>query len=136
MLEIPLSAFAAAHSDGAIVVDVREPGEYVTGHVPGATLVPMGQVVSRMSELPKDMPIYLICAKVDTEAEQSLAASAQITSIPTLMGFREGILVFSQPGALPAASLEEVIAGIRGLDMDDIRAKIAERSTEPAPAGS
>jgi len=60
MLEVPLSAFAAAHSDGAIVVDVREPGEYVTGHVPGATLVPMGQVVSRMSELPKDMPIYLI----------------------------------------------------------------------------
>ena len=78
----------------------------------------------------------IICAKVDTEAEQSLAASAQITSIPTLMGFREGILVFSQPGALPAASLEEVIAGIRALDMDDIRAKIAERSTEPAPAGS
>ena len=78
----------------------------------------------------------IICAKVDTEAEQSLAASAQITSIPTLMGFREGILVFSQPGALPAASLEEVIAGIRALDMEDIRAKIAERSTEPAPAGS
>jgi thioredoxin 1 len=78
----------------------------------------------------------IICAKVDTEAEQSLAASAQITSIPTLMGFREGILVFSQPGALPAPSLEEVIAGIRALDMDDIRAKIAERSTEPAPAGS
>jgi thioredoxin 1 len=78
----------------------------------------------------------IICAKVDTEAEQSLAASAQITSIPTLMGFRDGILVFSQPGALPAASLEEVIAGIRGLDMDDIRAKIAERSTKPAPAVS
>jgi thioredoxin 1 len=68
----------------------------------------------------------IVCAKVDTEAEQSLAASAQITSIPTLMGFREGILVFSQPGALPAASLEQVIAGIRGLDMDDVRAKVAE----------
>jgi thioredoxin len=78
----------------------------------------------------------IVCAKVDTEAEQSLAGSAQITSIPTLMGFREGILVFSQPGALPAASLEEVIAGIRALDMDDVRGKIAERSTEPAPAGS
>jgi thioredoxin 1 len=78
----------------------------------------------------------IVCAKVDTEAEQSLAASAQITSIPTLMGFREGVLVFSQPGALPAASLDEVIAGIRALDMDDIRTKIAERSTEPAPAGS
>ena len=78
----------------------------------------------------------IVCAKVDTEAEQSLAASAQITSIPTLMGFRDGILVFSQPGALPAASLEEVIAGIRALDMDDIRGKVAERSTEPAPAGN
>jgi thioredoxin 1 len=78
----------------------------------------------------------IVCAKVDTEAEQSLAASAQITSIPTLMGFREGILVFSQPGALPAASLEQVIAGIRALDMDDVRGKIAQRSTEPAPAGS
>ena len=78
----------------------------------------------------------IIFAKVDTEAEQSLAGSAQITSIPTLMGFRQGILVFSQPGALPAASLEEVIASIRALDMDDIRTKIAERATEPAPAGS
>ena len=76
----------------------------------------------------------IVFAKVDTEAEQSLAASAQITSIPTLMGFRDGILVFSQPGALPAASLEQVIAGIRALDMDDVRSKITERSTEPAPA--
>ncbi len=62
MLEVPLAAFAAAHSDGAIVVDVREPGEYVGGHVPGATLVPMGQLTSRLSELPRDRPIYLICA--------------------------------------------------------------------------
>lgn len=62
MLEVPLAAFAAAHSDGAVVVDVREPGEYVGGHVPGATLVPMGQLTSRLSELPKDRPIYLICA--------------------------------------------------------------------------
>ncbi len=77
----------------------------------------------------------IVFAKVDTEAEQSLAASAQITSIPTLMGFREGILVLSQPGALPAAALEEVIAGIRALDMDEVRSTIAERSTEPASAG-
>ena len=65
----------------------------------------------------------ILFGKVDTEAEQSLAATAQITSIPTLMAFREGILVFSQPGALPAASLNEVIAGVRALDMDDIRAQ-------------
>ena len=74
----------------------------------------------------------IVCAKVDTEAEQSLAASAQITSIPTLMGFRQGVLVFSQPGALPAASLEQVIASIRALDMDDVRAKIGESQTANA----
>jgi rhodanese-related sulfurtransferase len=62
MREVSLAAFAAAQSDGAIVVDVREPGEYVGGHVPGATLVPMGQLTSRLHELPKGMPIYLICA--------------------------------------------------------------------------
>ena len=60
----------------------------------------------------------IVFGKVDTEAEQALAAAARITSIPTLMGFRDGILVFSQPGALPAAGLEQVIAGIRALDMD------------------
>ncbi len=64
-------------------------------------------------------------AKVDTEAEQSLAAMASITSIPTLMAFRDGILVFAQPGALPAAALEQVIAGIEELDMDDVRRKVA-----------
>ena len=78
----------------------------------------------------------IVFAKVDTEAEQSLSASAQITTIPTLMGFRGGILVFSQPGALPAAALEQVIAGIRALDMDDVRAKIAEKTQSPKPARS
>jgi len=68
----------------------------------------------------------IVFGKVDTEAEQSLAAAAHITSIPTLMAFREGILVFSQPGALPAASLEEVITAVRELDMDDLRAQTAE----------
>ena len=67
----------------------------------------------------------IVFAKVDTEAEQHLAQMAAITSIPTLMAFRDGILVFSQPGALPAAALEQVIAGVRGLDMDDVRRQIA-----------
>ena len=67
----------------------------------------------------------IVFGKVDTEAEQALAGAAQITSIPTLMAFRDGILVFSQPGALPAAALEQVIEGVRGLDMDDVRAQIA-----------
>ena len=67
----------------------------------------------------------IVFGKVDTGAEQALAGAAQITSIPTLMVFRDGILVFSQPGALPASALERVIEGVRGLDMDDVRAQVA-----------
>jgi thioredoxin 1 len=69
----------------------------------------------------------IVFGKVDTEAERSLAAAAQITSIPTLMAFREGILVFAQPGALPGAALESLITQVKGLDMDVVRAKIAEQ---------
>ncbi|MPZ96181.1 MAG: thioredoxin [Propionibacteriales bacterium] len=65
-------------------------------------------------------------AKVDTEAEQGIAGEAQITSIPTLMAFRDGILVFRQAGALPAPALEQLIVALRELDMDDVRAKVAE----------
>jgi len=67
----------------------------------------------------------IIFGKVDTEAERELAAAASISSIPTLMAFRDGILVFSQPGALPPPALEQVIGAVRELDMDDIRAQIA-----------
>ena len=67
----------------------------------------------------------IVFGSVDTEAEQSLAAAARITSIPTLMAFRQGTLVFAQPGALPAAGLEQVIAAVRGLDMDQVRAQQA-----------
>jgi len=72
----------------------------------------------------------LTFAKVDTEAEQSLAAAAGITSIPTLMIFRDGILLFSQPGALPGSALEEIIGKVAELDMDEVRKKIAEESEE------
>lgn len=65
--------------------------------------------------------------KVDTEAEQELAAGFQITSIPTLMAFRDGALVFSQAGALPGPQLEQLISAVRDLDMDEVRAKIAEQ---------
>jgi thioredoxin len=65
--------------------------------------------------------------KIDTEDQQELAAAAQITSIPTLMAFRDGILVFSQPGALPAPALEQVIKAVRGLDMDEVRAEVAKQ---------
>lgn len=67
-------------------------------------------------------------AKVDTEKEQALASAAGITSIPTLMAFRDGVLVFSQPGALPAPALGQVITAVRNLDMDDVHAKIAEQN--------
>lgn len=69
-------------------------------------------------------------AKVDTDAEQELAAVAGITSIPTLMAFREGILVFSQPGALPESALEQVLEAVRNLDMDDVRAQLADQRAE------
>jgi len=67
----------------------------------------------------------IVFAKVDTEAEQSLAAMAGIMSIPTLMVFREGVLVFSQPGALPAAALEDLIGQVRALDMDEVHRAVA-----------
>jgi thioredoxin 1 len=66
-------------------------------------------------------------AKIDTDAEQALSGAAGITSIPTLMAFRDGILVFQQAGALPAPALEQVIAAVEGLDMDEVRAKVAEQ---------
>lgn len=69
----------------------------------------------------------VVFGKIDTEDQQQLAAAAQITSIPTLMAFRDGVLVFSQPGALPAAGLEQVIQAVRDLDMDDVKRQIAEQ---------
>jgi thioredoxin 1 len=68
----------------------------------------------------------VVFAKVDTEAEQALAAAAGITSIPTLMAFRDKTLVFSQPGALNAAGLEQVIDGVKKLDMASMRAQAAQ----------
>ena len=74
----------------------------------------------------------VVFAKVDTEAEQALAAAANITSIPTLMAFREGVLVFSQPGALPPAALEELIGAVKGLDMAEVHAAVAAQQTQPS----
>jgi thioredoxin 1 len=69
----------------------------------------------------------IVFGKVDTEAEQELAARYSITSIPTLMVFRDGILIFAQPGVLPASALEQLVSGARELDMDDVRRQVAER---------
>jgi thioredoxin 1 len=67
-------------------------------------------------------------AKIDTEAEQGLAGAADIQSIPTLMVFRDGILLFRQSGALPAAALEDLVGQVKALDMDEVRSQIAASS--------
>ena len=74
-------------------------------------------------------------AKVDTEAEQGLAQAANITSIPTLMAFREGVLVYSQPGALPPQALDELIGAVRGLDMTEVHAAVAAQQNGASPDG-
>ena len=72
-------------------------------------------------------------AKINTEDQQELAGAFQIQAIPTLMIFRDGILLFSQAGALPAAALEELIKQVQGLNMDDVRSEIAKRKAEESP---
>lgn len=69
----------------------------------------------------------VVFGSVNTETEQELSGAAQITSIPTLMAFREGVLVFSQAGALPAPALEELIAAVKGLDMAEVHRKVAKQ---------
>ena len=69
----------------------------------------------------------VVHGKIDTEDQQLLAASAQISSIPTLMAFREGVLVFSQPGALPAPALEDLVQQVKGLDIEEVRRMAEEQ---------
>lgn len=80
----------------------------------------------------------IVFAKVDTEAEQQLAAEFRIMSIPTLMILREKVVLFSQPGVLPAEALEDLIGQVKALDMDDVRKAMAEEHShaeESATAG-
>lgn len=87
-----------------------------------------GPVFEKASDANPD----ILFGKIDTEAEQELAAGFQIRSIPTLMAFRGGILVFSQPGALNEAQLDQVITAVRGLDMDEVRAEVARQQQADA----
>jgi thioredoxin 1 len=89
-----------------------------------------GPTYSAVSEKHGDV----VFAKVDTEAEQQLAAEAGITSIPTLMAFREKVLVFSQPGALNAPQLEQVIDAVKALDMEEVHAHVERSRAEAAAA--
>ena len=89
-------------------------------------------VFERVSEMHPDV----VFAKVNTEDEQEIAAHFQIRSIPTLMVFREQIIVFSQPGALPQNAFEQVVARAKALDMDDVRKQIAASESQQGGQGA
>lgn len=76
----------------------------------------------------------VVFAKINTEEQQELAGAFQIRSIPTLMIFRDQIIIFSQPGALPASAFEELITKAKALDMDAVRGQIASQKTQAAGA--
>jgi thioredoxin 1 len=76
----------------------------------------------------------LTFGSVNTEEQVQLAGAARVTSIPTLMAFRDGILVFSQPGALPPSALDQLIKAVRDLDMDDVRRQLAEQTAQQQAA--
>lgn len=86
-----------------------------------------GPIFEKASEKYSD----IVFGKVDTDAQTELAQGAQITSIPTLMAFREGVAIFRQAGALPAPALEDLIKQIQGLDMEQVRADIAAQDGDP-----
>jgi thioredoxin 1 len=75
----------------------------------------------------------VVFAKVNTEEQQALAAHFQIRSIPTLMIFREKIIIFAQPGALPASALDQVVEKAKALDMNEVRREIEESQASEAP---
>jgi thioredoxin 1 len=90
-----------------------------------------GPVYEEASEKNPDITF----AKIDTEAQQDIAGALEIRSIPTLMIFRDGIQIFSQPGALPGHALDDLIGQVKALDMDEVRAEIATQASEPTGAG-
>jgi thioredoxin 1 len=91
-----------------------------------------GPVFERASSRHSDA----VFGKVDTEAQPALAGAFGISSIPTLMVIRDGIVLYAQPGALPEAALEELMSQARGLDMDEVRNSVADRSEATSAGGS
>lgn len=91
-----------------------------------------GPVFEKSSEAHPDITF----AKVDTEAEQALASSLGVMSIPMLMMFRDGILLYNQPGAIPESALEDLISQAEALDMDEVRAQVESQSTQTEPSAN
>jgi len=88
-----------------------------------------GPIYGEASERHQDITF----AKVDTEANQDLSAALGVQSIPTLMAFRDGVLLYRQAGALPGKALDQVIDAVKGVDMEDVRREIAARAAEQQP---
>lgn len=115
MATVTLTAadFAEKAGTGIVLVDF-----WATWCPPCRTFAPIYEKVSGAHP-------DIVFAKVDTEAEQELATEFQITSIPTVMAIRDGVVVFSQPGALPERALESLISQVRALDMDEVRSQVS-----------
>lgn len=122
---------ATTHLTGETIGDAVKDNDIVLVDF-WATWCPPCRMFGPIFEAASEKHEGIVFGKVDTDAEQELAAELQITSIPTLMAFRDGILVYNQPGALPAPALEQIIDAVKGLDMDEVRKQIAERETAKA----
>jgi rhodanese-related sulfurtransferase len=87
MREVDLAAFAAAHTGGAVVIDVREPEEYVSGHVPGARLMPLGRLAQHLNEVPAGQRVYVICASGNrSRVAADLLGRAGLDAVPVAGG--------------------------------------------------
>ncbi len=113
-LEITKDNFEATVKEGIVLVDW-----WAAWCGPCRAFAPVFEAAS-------DKHPDVVFGKIDTEAQRELAGGFQIRSIPTLMVFREGILIFAQAGSLPGAALDEIVGKVKALDMDDVRRQIAE----------
>ncbi|WP_125774038.1 thioredoxin [Antribacter gilvus] len=95
-----------------------------------ATWCPPCRMFAPVFEASSEANPDIVHAKMDTDAEPGIATAAQVTSIPTLMAFREGILVYRQAGALPAPALAQVVEAVKGLDMDEVRKELESSESD------